>query len=80
MMIREHYPVCDEFPEDVRKQYTNLKKCTKKGERESKTYWQRSAKHIGMIDTPNGIYFAEHIVDELSNGRENFARSNNASY
>jgi|AntRauTorckE5430_2_1112549.scaffolds.fasta_scaffold03499_3 hypothetical protein len=81
MMIREHYPVCDEFPENVRKQYTNLKKCTKKGERESKTYWQRSAKHIGMIDTPNGIYFAEHIVDdELRNGRENFARSNNASY
>jgi type II secretory pathway pseudopilin PulG len=28
MMIREHYPVCDEFPEDVRKQYTNLKKST----------------------------------------------------
>jgi hypothetical protein len=62
MMIREHFPVCDEFPDDVRRRYTTLKKNTKKGEMESKTHWKRSARSLGMIDTPKGIYFDENIV------------------
>lgn len=62
MMIREHFPVCDELPEDVRREYTILKKNTKKGEMESKQHWQRSARKLGMVDTPTGIYFEKDIM------------------
>lgn len=57
MMIREHFPMCDEFPEEVRRRYVTLKKHTKKGEMESKTHWKNAAKELGMHDTERGIYF-----------------------
>jgi hypothetical protein len=57
MMIREHFPICDEFPEHVRKRYISLKKHTRKGEMESKSHWKNAAKKLGMKDTEKGIYF-----------------------
>ena len=57
MMIREHFPICDEFPEHVRKRYISLKKHTRKGEMESKSHWKNAAKKLGMKDTDKGIYF-----------------------
>ncbi len=57
MMIREHFPICDEFPDGVRKQYVALKKNTKKGEMESKLHWKNSARKMGMRDTEKGIFF-----------------------
>lgn len=57
MMIREHFPVCDEFPADVRRKYVNLKKNTKKGEMESKTHWKNAALELGMRNSVRGIYF-----------------------
>jgi len=77
MMIREHFPVCDEFPDDVRRRYTSLKKSTKKGEMESKTHWKKSARSLGMIDTPKGIYFDENIVKGRLDQQQEAGDSNN---
>jgi hypothetical protein len=62
MMIREHFPICEQFPDDVRRKYIFLKKSTKKGEMESKAHWRRAARELGMVDTPNGIYFESDLI------------------
>lgn len=63
MMIREHFPICDQFPDDVRRKYIYLKKSTKKGEMESKAHWKRAARELGMVDTPTGIYFESDLIE-----------------
>ena len=64
MMIREHFPICDEFPEEVRSRYVALKKRTQKGEMESKTHWKKAARELGMTDTEKGIYFKDRVAEE----------------
>ena len=56
MMIRDHFPRCEEMPENMAKRFTSLKACTSKGEMESKRYWLDSAARLGMVDTPNAIF------------------------
>ena len=65
MMIREHFPICEAFPADVRERYIQLKQHTKKGEMESKTHWKNAAEEMGMCGTEKGIYFEDQIPDHV---------------
>mmetsp|Transcript_563 Transcript_563/g.785 ORF Transcript_563/g.785 Transcript_563/m.785 type:complete len:379 (-) Transcript_563:147-1283(-) len=49
-MIYKHFPTCDHIPKETMDTYKELKKSTKKGDSESKSYWIESAKELGMID------------------------------
>lgn len=62
MMIREHFPRCNEMPVETRQKYTELKYKTKKGEIESKSFWLASAKDIGFVDTEKGIFLCKPLV------------------
>lgn len=51
MMIYKHFPICEEIPDKVRERYNSLKKLTKKGDVESRSYWIESAELKGMINS-----------------------------
>ena len=51
MMIYEHFPKCDEMPVELKEKYDRLKKLTKRGDVESRSYWIDAAKEKGLIDT-----------------------------
>jgi len=53
-------PRCKHIPKDVRLKYDELKRVDNKKNRfATKDYFVNSAKKLGMIDTPVGIFFAE---------------------
>ena len=57
---RFHMPRCKHIPKDVRLKYDELKRVDNKKNRfATKDYFVNSAKKLGMIDTPVGIFFAE---------------------
>ena len=81
MMIREHFPICPEFPDDTRRRYVVLKTDTKKGEMESKRHWVRSAESIGMKNTDIGIFLEGNKktpVEKIEEGNENEASSDDS--
>lgn len=55
MMIREHFPRCQEMPEEIRDRYNEFRWTAKKGDIESKSYWVESALAKGFMDTESGI-------------------------
>jgi hypothetical protein len=55
-MLRLHLECCLSMPHQVRARIEELKvSCSSRGGR--KQYWIDSAKRLGLIDTPHGIYF-----------------------
>jgi len=57
---RFHMPRCRHIPKDVRLNYDELKRVDNKKNRfATKDYFVNSAKKLGMVDTPVGIFFAE---------------------
>lgn len=81
MMIREHFPICPEFPDETRRRYVVLKTDTKKGEMESKRHWVRSAESIGMKNTEVGIFLEGNKkapIEKIEEGDENEASSDDS--
>lgn len=63
-MLRLHFDTCQNMPVEVRQKIEALKKSSSaRGGR--KQYWQESAKRLGLIDTPHGIYFSRNPSDPL---------------
>eukprot|EP00551_Chaetoceros_affinis_P010054 CAMPEP_0203671444 /NCGR_PEP_ID=MMETSP0090-20130426/7233_1 /ASSEMBLY_ACC=CAM_ASM_001088 /TAXON_ID=426623 /ORGANISM="Chaetoceros affinis, Strain CCMP159" /LENGTH=799 /DNA_ID=CAMNT_0050536521 /DNA_START=369 /DNA_END=2768 /DNA_ORIENTATION=+ len=50
MMIYGHFGHCDQMPADIKAKYEELRKLTKKGDTESRSYWLESAKMKGLVD------------------------------
>ena len=56
MMIYEHFHKCTELPNTIQNHYWSLKGTTRRGEVESKKYWEESATAMGIVDTPHGMF------------------------
>eukprot|EP00523_Entomoneis_sp_CCMP467_P002489 CAMPEP_0168763296 /NCGR_PEP_ID=MMETSP0724-20121128/24284_1 /TAXON_ID=265536 /ORGANISM="Amphiprora sp., Strain CCMP467" /LENGTH=1085 /DNA_ID=CAMNT_0008812483 /DNA_START=241 /DNA_END=3498 /DNA_ORIENTATION=- len=55
-MLRLHLDCCQAIPPQVRGRIEQLRaSCSSRGGR--KQYWVDSAKRLGLVDTPNGIFF-----------------------
>lgn len=50
MMIYKHFSCCIEMPANMRLTFDALRKQTKKGDSESRSYWIESAKRRGLVD------------------------------
>jgi len=50
MMIYSHFGRCNEMPEGIRAKFEKLRKSTKKGDTESRSYWIESARLKGLVD------------------------------
>eukprot|EP00957_Ditylum_brightwellii_P187831 14301606-Ditylum_brightwellii.AAC.2 len=57
MMLRDHFLNCSYMPKEEKEAYIMLRSNTSQGIVGSKDYWVSSAKGLGLIDTPDGIYF-----------------------
>eukprot|EP00549_Striatella_unipunctata_P019796 CAMPEP_0118691140 /NCGR_PEP_ID=MMETSP0800-20121206/10512_1 /TAXON_ID=210618 ORGANISM="Striatella unipunctata, Strain CCMP2910" /NCGR_SAMPLE_ID=MMETSP0800 /ASSEMBLY_ACC=CAM_ASM_000638 /LENGTH=354 /DNA_ID=CAMNT_0006588881 /DNA_START=1 /DNA_END=1065 /DNA_ORIENTATION=+ len=55
MMLRDHFPKCQEIPEKLKQRFDHLRSTAIAGAADSKNYWVTSAKDIGLIDTERGI-------------------------
>jgi hypothetical protein len=55
---RRHSLVCQDIPDWVKKNLTDLMQCSKSGAGGRRQYWEESARRLGLIDTPHGIFFS----------------------
>mmetsp|Transcript_41722 Transcript_41722/g.61073 ORF Transcript_41722/g.61073 Transcript_41722/m.61073 type:complete len:446 (-) Transcript_41722:319-1656(-) len=59
MMLRDHFSKCPHMPQKHKDEFDRLRKCLTQGTVGSKGYWVESAKGLGLIDTPKGIFFED---------------------
>jgi len=59
MMIRDHFPKCEEVPKDKWEMFQKLKDQCNQGAADSKLYWQYAAEKQGMQDSEGGIFMNE---------------------
>eukprot|EP00956_Cyclotella_meneghiniana_P009879 scaffold13658_cov75-Cyclotella_meneghiniana.AAC.3 len=61
MIIQQrHFPVCPSVTKEVYLKYNKLKGLTARSA-STKQYWISSAKKLGMVDTPSGVFFKSMI-------------------
>lgn len=77
MMIYRHFPKCEELPDEVREKYFHLKKLTKRGEVESRSYWIEAAKEKGLIEDGSGEMGIRLIEDAKQPDHDNSSEKNN---
>jgi len=67
MMIHDHFLRCHTLPNELKTKFTTLKSQTGRGAVDSKKYWIKSAKQLGMVDTtPNqGIMVTEASITAI---------------
>jgi len=58
MMLRDHFLDCPYMPNEAKEAYVMLRSSTSQGIVGSKSFWMSSAKSVGLIDTPNGIFWS----------------------
>lgn len=56
-LLTRHMPVCEAFPEQLKRMYDTLKSDEGRSA-SSKKYWYDSARKLGLIDTDHGIRYA----------------------
>ena len=56
-MQRYHFDHCEDMPDDVREKYNTLKSVRSHSGNASMPYWIDSAKSLGLVDTPSGMFF-----------------------
>eukprot|EP00549_Striatella_unipunctata_P025760 CAMPEP_0118722970 /NCGR_PEP_ID=MMETSP0800-20121206/31727_1 /TAXON_ID=210618 ORGANISM="Striatella unipunctata, Strain CCMP2910" /NCGR_SAMPLE_ID=MMETSP0800 /ASSEMBLY_ACC=CAM_ASM_000638 /LENGTH=89 /DNA_ID=CAMNT_0006631311 /DNA_START=452 /DNA_END=721 /DNA_ORIENTATION=+ len=65
MMLRDHFPNCEEIPPTLKSKFLALKGKTRPGVGESRQYWISSAMEIGLVDTKHdGIGIFEKLWNE----------------
>ena len=58
LIIREHFVHCKEVPERIKAKYNKLKaEQTTAKESRRKSYWNKAARQLGLVDTSDGIMF-----------------------
>lgn len=62
-MQRFHFEQCREIPQETRKIYKSLKTTRPRGVGSPQTYWVQSAKLLDLVDTEQGIRFANDLKD-----------------
>ena len=60
-MQRFHFENCREIPDHVRQLYKKLKTTRPRGVGSPQSYWVSSAKTLGLVDTSDGIRFANDL-------------------
>mmetsp|Transcript_1188 Transcript_1188/g.1364 ORF Transcript_1188/g.1364 Transcript_1188/m.1364 type:complete len:512 (+) Transcript_1188:363-1898(+) len=67
MMIRDHFLRCHTLPNELKTKFITLKSQSNRGAIDSKKYWVKSAKQLGMVDTtPNqGIMVTEASITAI---------------
>jgi len=55
MMLRDHFPKCQEIPSNLQSKFGQLRATSIAGAADSKYYWISSAQDIGLTDTKRGI-------------------------
>lgn len=58
MMIRDHFGACEQVPPSVKERFFKLKGKTSQGATGSNTYWEESAKKLGLVDSEQGIWLS----------------------
>jgi hypothetical protein len=58
-MQRFHFEQCRQIPEETRVAYKSLKTTRPRGVGSPQTYWVQSAKLLGLVDSEEGIRFAD---------------------
>ena len=63
-MQRFHFEQCREIPAETRKIYKTLKTTRPRGVGSPQTYWVQSAKLLDLVDSGDGIRFANDLKRE----------------
>ena len=61
-MQRFHFESCSGISHEMKNLYRSLKTTRPRGGTSPQNYWIESAKALGLVDTPNGIRFAERSI------------------
>lgn len=59
MMIRDHFPRCEQVPKESMEMFHKLKGRNNQGAADSKHFWSYAAEKLGMVDSEAGIFMDE---------------------
>jgi hypothetical protein len=59
-MLRDHFGACNAIPAPLKERFLMLKGKTAQGATGSNTFWEYSAKRLGLIDSESGIWVDEN--------------------
>jgi hypothetical protein len=80
-MQRFHFEACTGIPESMKTIYRNLKTTRPRGQGSPQSYWAKSARELGLVDTNEGIRLSKEGQRRISSLQQKYhGTSNGYSY